>query len=139
MIESIKSTVEGFTTEERKLLLYRLKSLVHEGGNTSGRKGSQRLVAYIKTNDSYQPDALQSYLKEKLPAHMIPSAVHLVDDFPYLPNGKIDKEALRRSGSQVQKSATEFNKTGSEIEQKLIEIWEDVLGFSPIVPCGQFF
>jgi len=139
MTESIRTTIEGFSLEERRLLLYKLKTLGNENGISSQKKSSKRLVAYISTRDSFQPEALQAYLKDQLPAHMIPSAVQHVDNFPYLPNGKIDKASLRKSGSQVQKAAEEDNKSTSEIEKKLIAIWEDVLAFSPIVTTDNFF
>ncbi len=139
MTESIRTTIEGFSPEERKLLLYKLKTLGSEQGAPSAKKSSKRLVAYIRTSDSYQSDALQAYLKEQLPAHMIPSAVQIVEDFPYLPNGKIDKAALRSSESRTPKETKEYNTSTSEIEKKLIAVWEDVLAFSPIVTTDNFF
>ncbi|MCW5515229.1 condensation domain-containing protein [Muriicola sp. Z0-33] len=139
MTESIKTTIETFTAEERRLLLYKLQSLTDKGGGSSQRKSSKRLVAYIRPHDSYQPENLQAYMKEQLPAHMIPSTVQLVEDFPYLPNGKIDKGALRKTKLKVTKKTKEARKSTSEVEKKLIAIWEDVLAFSPILTTDNFF
>src|SRR5262249_34864 len=57
--------------------------------------GKKRLVAYlIAKQDEISISDLQSYLKENLPAYLIPSAFVTLERFPLTNNGKLDRKAL---------------------------------------------
>ena len=61
----------------------------------NGASGKQ-LVAYIVLADEkpFDQPALQQSLAERLPRHMLPSAVVVLPALPLTPNGKIDRRAL---------------------------------------------
>ena len=61
----------------------------------NGASGKQ-LVAYIVLADETPFDlpALQQSLAERLPRHMLPSAIVVLPALPLTPNGKIDRRAL---------------------------------------------
>ncbi|WP_033400775.1 condensation domain-containing protein [Actinokineospora enzanensis] len=50
-----------------------------------------RLIAYVTGSDS---DTVRAHAASLLPEHMVPAAVVVLDVFPTLPNGKIDRAAL---------------------------------------------
>ena len=53
------------------------------------------LVAFIKAEGQVTPDAVITYLSDRLPAYMIPSRVTLLSsEMPRNANGKIDRQAL---------------------------------------------
>lgn len=52
------------------------------------------LHAFIKGNELNQSE-LKSMVAEVLPAYMIPSAFHFIDEFPLNNNGKIDRNKLK--------------------------------------------
>ncbi|OKI09490.1 non-ribosomal peptide synthetase [Streptomyces sp. CB02923] len=59
--------------------------------------GDRRLVAYVVpdgTAATTGPAGLTSYLAERLPAHLVPSAVVILDRLPLTPNGKLDRRSL---------------------------------------------
>jgi len=58
------------------------------------------LVGYVRPTASHEPESLGliSQLRELLPAHMIPSAIVVVDQWPLTENGKVDREKLPRPG-----------------------------------------
>ncbi|MFZ4557807.1 MAG: non-ribosomal peptide synthetase, partial [Pseudanabaena sp.] len=59
--------------------------------------GSKRLVAYIVetfSGTSLPQSQLRSFLKQKLPDYMIPSAFVVLDALPLTPNGKLDRRGL---------------------------------------------
>ena len=61
----------------------------------NGASGKQ-VVAYIVLADEkpFDPTALQQSLAERLPRHMLPSAIVVLPALPLTPNRKIDRRAL---------------------------------------------
>ncbi len=63
--------------------------------------GSKRLVAYWWPQEGEASDGRRScgsYLKEKLPEYMVPSAFVRLEALPLTPNGKVDRKALPGPG-----------------------------------------
>jgi len=92
--------------------------------------GSQ-LVAYFVPagGTSVDIEALRRFLLERLPVFMVPAAFVAVEAMPRLPNGKLDRRALKPSAGQVQQSrAYEAPSTG--VERAIAAIWSEVLGFA---------
>ncbi|MEU4657445.1 amino acid adenylation domain-containing protein [Streptomyces sp. NPDC023723] len=54
---------------------------------------SSRLVGYI-VSGSATPDEVRARLAERLPDHLVPAAVLVLDALPLTPNGKLDRAAL---------------------------------------------
>ncbi|MFF0483819.1 amino acid adenylation domain-containing protein [Streptomyces sp. NPDC004435] len=53
-----------------------------------------RLAAYLVTSGGTSPDEIRRYAAERLPDHLVPTHVTVLDRLPLTPNGKIDKRAL---------------------------------------------
>ncbi|MET9675453.1 amino acid adenylation domain-containing protein [Streptomyces sp. NPDC006482] len=55
-----------------------------------------RLAAYLVTDgeDAPDPEAIRGHVAERLPEHLVPTYVTVLDRLPVTPNGKIDKRAL---------------------------------------------
>jgi amino acid adenylation domain-containing protein len=53
----------------------------------------KQLVAYVVGSTS-NPASLRTYLAERLPDYMVPSAILRLETFPLTPNGKIDRDRL---------------------------------------------
>jgi amino acid adenylation domain-containing protein len=58
------------------------------------------LVAYLIGTPSIDLSAIKAWLQALLPAHMTPSRLEVVDVFPRLANGKVDRQALQRLAQQ---------------------------------------
>lgn len=140
MTTELKNRIDTLSPMGRKLFLQKLEqSLRANFVREDGANGSTRLVAYVKGKEGFETDKLKSYLKDKLPEFMIPSAIVTIDQVPTLPNGKIDKSKLK----DLQPIASEVSVSGmeglTETETKLSVIWEDVLNFSPVNVNDNFF
>jgi thioesterase domain-containing protein/acyl carrier protein len=92
-------------------------------------QGSTKLVAYVQaTTGEVPPTAaeLRAFLAEVLPVHMIPSAFVVLDSLPLNANGKVDRAALPApEGHEVGARGT--TPPRDEIEQRMVEIWREVL------------
>jgi thioesterase domain-containing protein/acyl carrier protein len=100
-----------------------------------------RLAAYVvaKKNSAPAIDGLRSFLRERLPAYMVPSAFLLLEAFPLTVNGKIDRDALPAPEAQRPAAGRPFKAPTDSLEIQLAEIWEDILGTRPIGVSDDFF
>ncbi|HEX2270755.1 MAG TPA: amino acid adenylation domain-containing protein, partial [Pyrinomonadaceae bacterium] len=101
--------------------------------------GEKRLVAYVVAGkgQTVAEDELRSFLETKLPAHMIPPAIVLLDSLPLRPNGKVDHAAL----PVPEKAGTNkiFIAPRTATEQALADIWSEVLGGRKVGVNDNFF
>ena len=88
------------------------------------REGEKYLVAYYVSEKEIEVSELNQYLKKLLPDYMIPSFYVWMERFPLTPNGKLDKRVL--PDPEVA-SADNYAGPANEIEQKLVQIWSEVL------------
>ncbi len=103
--------------------------------------GDRRLVAYLVAAQGHSPtiNKLWSYLKEKLPEYMMPSAFMLLDALPLTPNGKVDRRALPAPESSRHTAEETFVAPTLTEHYQLISIWEELLDVRPIGIRDNFF
>ncbi|MFF0467297.1 amino acid adenylation domain-containing protein [Micromonospora zamorensis] len=83
-------------------------------------------------------ERLTGWLADRLPAHLVPAAVVLLDELPLTRNGKLDRAALpvprldRPHGGTVVAPA-------DRAEQILVEAWREVLGVAAVGVTDSFF
>ena len=100
-------------------------------------QGNKRLVAYVVA-DGFNRQEIISYLQEKIPDYMIPSAIVEMEKLPLTANGKVDRKALPDPDSAAGVS-DEYVAPGNEMERKLTEIWQDVLDLERVGVHDNFF
>lgn len=101
----------------------------------------KRLVAYFVP---VEPEPaligkLQQWLKAKLPAYMIPGAFVPLPELPLLANGKVDRKALPAPGPSRPELQEEFVPPSDSLEEKLVNIWRQVLGVEKVGINDNFF
>lgn len=82
---------------------------------------------------------LREGLAEQLPQYMIPAAFVLMEGLPRTVQGKVDREALPPPPSGRPAWATGYVEPQNELERLVANVWEDLLGFSPIGSNDDFF
>ena len=82
---------------------------------------------------------LRSYLQEKLPAYMVPSAIVILEKLPLTVNGKVDRKALPMPERSRMELAGGYVGAHSEVEKKLVGIWSEVLGIERVGVHDDFF
>ncbi|VXC05945.1 hypothetical protein FLAVO9AF_50049 [Flavobacterium sp. 9AF] len=84
------------------------------------------------------PEIVLSYLKVVLPDYMMPTSLVELEKFPLTPNGKIDRNELSKmEGEDLIKN--EYVAPINEIQCKLVEIWQEILGIEEIGIKDDFF
>jgi thioesterase domain-containing protein/acyl carrier protein len=99
------------------------------------------LVAYVEANGNARltSQSLRSYLKEKLPEYMIPTAFVLLDSLPLTSSGKLDRRALPEPDPDRREDLIGYVAPRTTVEQVLAEIWADVLGRERVSVHDNFF
>ncbi|WP_324612825.1 non-ribosomal peptide synthetase, partial [Streptomyces specialis] len=104
-------------------------------------QGGVRLVAYVVAAPGHATDALPGtlgrFLRERLPDHLVPAAVLLIDRIPLTTNGKVDHRAL-----PVPDFAEAAGATGTARdprEELLCGLFADVLGLPSVGVGDNFF
>jgi acyl carrier protein len=105
------------------------------------RPGDKRLVAYVVASHEPTPtfSELRSFLKEKLPEYMIPSAFVFLDLLPLTPNGKVDRRALPVPDERRPYIDESFAAPRNAVEEALAEIWAEVLRIEKVGIQDNFF
>ncbi|MBD3266706.1 amino acid adenylation domain-containing protein, partial [bacterium] len=93
--------------------------------------GENVLVAYYTEKTPLNEDTLRAEMQQYLPPAMIPGFFVRMDKFPYNINGKIDRRALPKPDNLIYERE-KFEPPQNEIEQKLVEIWKQVLGIEKV-------
>ncbi|MBE9048516.1 amino acid adenylation domain-containing protein [Pleurocapsales cyanobacterium LEGE 10410] len=110
---------------------------------------NKRLIAYIITTPQFRllhqnQDAaisteLRSFCLTQFPEYMTPSAFVTLKIFPLTANGKIDYQALPTPEQTRPELEQLYIAPRSSLEQKLAEIWTEVLGLEKIGIHDNFF
>jgi microcystin synthetase protein McyA len=84
---------------------------------------------------------LRSHLSESLPDYMMPSAFVFLEKLPLMPNGKLDRRALPLPSTDTALFGGRAVDSIPEIgtEQKIAEIWQEILGITRIGREDNFF
>ncbi|MFC8013141.1 condensation domain-containing protein, partial [Streptomyces cinereoruber] len=102
--------------------------------------GSPLLVGYVTGAAGSAPGAagLRAAVGERLPAHMVPSAVVVLDAFPLTANGKVDRRAL--PAPDLAGSAATAGRTPRDAREEIVAgAYADVLELASAGPDDDFF
>ncbi|MCG7216517.1 amino acid adenylation domain-containing protein [Paenibacillus mucilaginosus] len=97
------------------------------------------LVASSPASDpSLEAAGIRHFLQEHLPEYMVPEHLVFLNAIPLTPNGKIDRTALPAPEAEAERKVP-YSPPNNEIEQKLAEIWQDLLKTTAVGRDDDFF
>ncbi|HSH66949.1 MAG TPA: amino acid adenylation domain-containing protein, partial [Bacteroidia bacterium] len=99
--------------------------------------GELELITYIVGKENLIATALRSYLNERLPAYMVPGHYIQLDQLPLTPNGKVDRKKL--VAMDVLGTSKVYEAPRNNTEEKLIALWQEILGKEKIGVKDNFF
>ncbi|KAH0111964.1 peptide synthetase, partial [Aureobasidium melanogenum] len=82
----------------------------------------------IGDSDNLAPKDIKSACQKWLPAYMLPNDIVLLDDFPYLPSGKVDKKKLESDYSSKAAQTSAESSDVSESASNVARTIQSVLG-----------
>jgi len=104
------------------------------------RMGEDRLVGYLVVRPGeFHQEAVEQYLKSQLPDYMLPSRYVVLDSFPVLPTGKVDRQGLPNPFQEV-----EFDPKATPVpppvsmEQEMIALFKELLQLEDITEDSHF-
>ncbi|MCP4132268.1 MAG: HAD-IIIC family phosphatase, partial [bacterium] len=92
-----------------------------------GTGGDKLLAAYVVSGNELDIPGLRDSLEKLLPDYMVPSFFVQMEELPLTQNGKVDRKALPEPDGTFA-SGIEYVAPRNETEEKLVEIWREVLG-----------
>ena len=102
-----------------------------------GEDGDKRLIGYVVAPAEVSGEDLLAALEARLPKHMLPAAVVVLEKMPTNPNAKLDRAALPLPG-RVQRRALAVAAEGAA-EEQILALWREIIGHSEIGVTDDFF
>lgn len=102
-----------------------------------GDADAKRLIGYVTGPAETAGDALRLALETKLPKHMLPEAVVVLDKMPINPNAKLDRAALPLPQRRRRQTARIAPKNKAETD--ILTLWTDLLGLDDLGVTDDFF
>jgi amino acid adenylation domain-containing protein len=99
------------------------------------KSGEKRLAAYFVGRA--KPEELRAFMAQELPDYMVPAAFVSVDSLPLNANGKLDVRTLPAPNQEP--AAHEFVTPRTPEEEKLAQIWQEVLKLERVGMTDNFF
>ncbi|MGW6919365.1 amino acid adenylation domain-containing protein, partial [Kitasatospora sp. NPDC054939] len=102
------------------------------------RPGDRRLVAYAvpAPGTDLRPEQLREFTRVRLPEHMVPAAVVVLERLPLTPNGKLDRAALPAPDPALPGGGRDPR---TPQEQIVCELFGQVLGLPRVGADADFF
>jgi amino acid adenylation domain-containing protein len=97
--------------------------------------GDRRLVAYVA--GEVETDELREHLRGRLPEHMLPGAIVLLDALPLTANGKLDRRAL--PAPDLASAEERYVAPRTPVEEVLAGIWAETLRLERVGAEDNFF
>ena len=85
------------------------------------------------------PDGLRGFLTDRLPGHMVPNELRILDRMPLTPNGKIDRRALLDAARAKPGGEDTERHEGDPLEAAVAAIWAGELDVAEVRPTDDFF
>jgi amino acid adenylation domain-containing protein len=95
------------------------------------------VAAQAVTDPAALIERLRGALASRLPAHMVPGHLHVIEAVPLTPNGKLDRKALMALGASPAQQQYEAPQT--DLQREVATVWQEVLEVERVGLADNFF
>nr|HAT8713900.1 amino acid adenylation domain-containing protein [Legionella jordanis] len=97
------------------------------------------LVAYLllKKDAPFDLQHFKEFMKKRLPHYMLPSFFEIVEAFPLLSSGKVNRKALPKPQSSIQ--TVDYIPPQTDLEREISKVWEEEFQHRSISIEADFF
>jgi hypothetical protein len=113
-------------------------SLPHQASNAK-QQASQDLVQHGSGRLTLSASELRSFLRDRLPNYMVPSAFIVLEVLPLTPNSKVDRHALAALDKAHLSTQSTYEAPRSKLEQMIAQIWQQTLKCEKVGIHDNFF
>jgi len=101
----------------------------------------QRLIAYVRIRAGLHPDVdeLRRFMRSRVPDYMVPVDYFVVDNFPLLPSGKVDRKALALQTSVRPIGDCDYVAPQTLTQKQIAIMWTKLLGVERAGITDNFF
>jgi len=128
--------IHQLTHAQQTLLLERL-------GHFDPAMSEKEIAAYIvcRPDQPVSADTLRKALATRVPDFMVPGQFIFLDALPLNPNGKVDRQALPKTKSEMNHPEPPPNSAPprNETEMRLAKLWQEVLRLENVGVEDNFF
>lgn len=139
-IGSVRIELEEVEAALRRLPGVRnaIVELEPQGEGREVRPGDAALTAFVEADPIVTTESLRAALGGELPAPAVPRSFIHVAQLALTPNGKVDRDRLGRTDAHLG-PACKAPDESVEVQRRVAEIWEEVLGVTPSDDSQDFF
>ncbi|MFL6137844.1 MAG: non-ribosomal peptide synthetase [Frankiaceae bacterium] len=109
----------------------------------TGDSVGSRLLAWATVRvRGTSPEELRAFLADRMPDHMVPGELRILDQMPLTANGKVDRRALLTTARTAPERAGANRapgQLGDPLHVAVARIWADELGVPAVAPNDDFF
>ncbi|MVT11414.1 non-ribosomal peptide synthetase [Chitinophaga tropicalis] len=102
-------------------------------------RGEKELAAYFVSQHPQNITGIKSRLGRVLPGYMVPDHYVQLEEMPYTATGKIDRKKLPDPQGLSLHPVVEYIAPATDIQKKLVLIWQEILGKEQIGIRDNFF
>jgi len=129
--------IQGYRVETNEIELALLQNPAVDEAFVMCRENGQAdkyLAAYLVLNQRPCPTVseLRTFLRERIPHYMVPSAFIFLESLPLTPNGKIDRSALPEPRKVRPALDVPLVAPKGPIEEALANMWAEILGIDEL-------
>ncbi|WP_169330949.1 amino acid adenylation domain-containing protein [Gordonia sputi] len=95
------------------------------------------LAAYVVASPDVDVAAIRDHIATRLPSHMVPASLTVLDVLPHTPGGKIDVAALPAPAEEAQQHSSVAPAT--DAEERVAAVYAEVLGSETIGVTESYF